>query len=285
MTFDLVKAIDNPFCNMEKEKVYVFGTGRYAHKFISMYRNNCKIVCALDNDLNKWGESICGYEINKPDTLLKEKEEYKVIICAKEYKDILQQLLNMGISNVGIYDATKVYEGRQNRVQGFKPYESSDDVIDFPEIGHYKVGYVAGVFDLFHIGHLNLLRRAKMHCDYLVVGVVSDEQVRRNKNKEPFIPFSERLEIVRGCKYVDEANEIPIDYSGTVEAFEKYHFDVQFSGSDYVNDSWWLSQQEYLRKNGADLIFFPYTASTSSTMIQKVIASQNTEGKCPKAEK
>ena len=134
-----------------------------------------------------------------------------------------------------------------------------------------QLGYTCGVYDLFHIGHLNMFRRAKEQCDYLVVGVVSDEQVKKNKHKEPFIPFEERLEIVRNCCYVDEAIEIPIDYSGTVEAYQKYHFDVQFSGSDYENDTWWLEQKEYLESQGAELVFFPYTESTSSSMVQKAI--------------
>lgn len=76
----------------------------------------------------------------------------------------------------------------------------------------YKVGYIAGVFDLFHIGHLNMFKRAKEQCRYLIVGVVSDEGVRLNKQAEPFVPFDERIEMVRSCKYVDEAIKLPLDF-------------------------------------------------------------------------
>ena len=130
---------------------------------------------------------------------------------------------------------------------------------------------MSGVFDLFHLGHLNLLRRAKEHCDYLIVGVVSDEGVRKFKGVEPFIPFAERVEVVRACRYVDEANEIPLTYAATRDAWRLYHFDVQFSGSDYVDDPSWLSEKDFLEKHGATLVFFPYTEQTSSTKIKALI--------------
>ena len=135
----------------------------------------------------------------------------------------------------------------------------------------YHIGYVSGVFDLFHIGHINMLRRAKEQCDFLIAAVTPDEYVRNHKQRDPFIPFEERLEVVRSCKYVDEAVEVPYKYAGTVEAFRKYHFDVQFCGSDYLNDPWWLEQQQYLRQHGADLVFFQYTEQTSSTKIKALI--------------
>ncbi|MBQ9364662.1 MAG: adenylyltransferase/cytidyltransferase family protein, partial [Schwartzia sp.] len=135
----------------------------------------------------------------------------------------------------------------------------------------YKVGYIAGVFDLFHIGHLNMFRRAKEQCEHLIVGVVSDEQVRKSKRVEPFVPFDERIEMVRSCRYVDEAHEIPFEYAGTREAWQMYHFDAQFSGSDYIDDNNWLAEKEFLHKHGAELVFFPYTEQTSSTKIKALI--------------
>ena len=129
-----------------------------------------------------------------------------------------------------------------------------------------------GTFDLFHVGHLNMFRRAKEQCDYLVVGVVSDAGVRKFKKAEPFIPFEERLEMVRSCRYVDQAEEIPLDYGGTRDAWRMYHFDVQFSGSDYVDDPSWLADKEFLEKRGAELVFFPYTEQTSSTKIKALIS-------------
>ena len=135
----------------------------------------------------------------------------------------------------------------------------------------YHIGYVAGVFDLFHIGHLNMFKRAKEQCDYLIVGVVNDESVMKSKRTTPYIPFEERIEIVRSCKYVDEAVEIPTDYGDTDEAYRRYQFDVQFSGSDYENDPDWLAKKAFLQKQGADLVFFPYTESTSSTKLKAAI--------------
>lgn len=137
----------------------------------------------------------------------------------------------------------------------------------------YHIGYVAGVFDLFHIGHLNLLRNAKEQCDYLIVGVVSDEQVIKSKKTRPYIPFEERLEIVQACRYVDEAVMIPIDKPNTEDAYYMYHFDVQFSGSDYAEDPVWLARKVFLQQHGSDMVFFPYTQSTSSTVIKEQISS------------
>ena len=136
----------------------------------------------------------------------------------------------------------------------------------------YHIGYTCGVFDLFHKGHLNLLRRAKEQCDYLIVGVVSDEQVIKSKKTSPYIPFEERREIVQACKYVDEAVEIPVNRPSTEDAWRMYHFDAQFSGSDYANDPVWLAKKTFLQQHGSDLVFFPYTESTSSTMLKEKIS-------------
>lgn len=135
----------------------------------------------------------------------------------------------------------------------------------------YHTGYIAGVFDLFHVGHLNMFKRAKEQCEYLIVGVVTDEGVRKNKKVEPFVPFEERLEMVRSCRYVDEAVKIPFGYGGSRDAYRMYRFDCQFSGSDYVNNPDWLVEKEFLERNGAEMVFFPYTESTSSTKLKAAI--------------
>ena len=108
-------------------------------------------------------------------------------------------------------------------------------------------------------------------CNYLIVGVVSDEGVRLNKQAEPFVPFEERIEMVRSCRYVDEAVKLPLDFAGTRDMFKVYHFDVQFSGSDYENNPYWLEEKKFLEENGATMVFFPYTKSTSSTKLKKAI--------------
>ena len=154
-----------------------------------------------------------------------------------------------------------------------RPIESAVQSTDGNDLTKkkYHIGYIAGVFDLYHIGHLNMFRRAKEQCDYLIVGVVTDEGVRLKKEVEPFVPFEERVEMVKSCRYVDEVVKIPPNFSSTKDAWRLHHFDVQFSGSDYVNDGDWLANKEFLEKHGADLVFFSYTQSTSSTKLKKLI--------------
>ena len=253
----------NCFRDMEGKKIVIFGAGKFADKFLALYGNEYIIYKIVDNNQEKWGTRLNGIPIEEPDSILKDKKECKVIICIKDYENVFHQLKRMGVPYIGIYDANYIYPGRQQRSNRKKPEES------LPK--RFRVGYVSGVFDLFHIGHINLLRRAKEQCDYLIAAVASDEYVRSRKKREPFIPFDERLEVVRSCRYVDEAVGIPFRYAGTVDAFQKYHFDCQFVGSDCENDPWWLKQKEYLKQNGATLVFLPYTAQTSSTKIKTLI--------------
>ena len=130
------------------------------------------------------------------------------------------------------------------------------------------IGYTTGVFDLFHIGHLNLLRRAKAQCDHLIVGVTVDELVLY-KNKHAVIPFEERIEIVRSIKYVVEA--VPQVNMNKMEAWEKYHFNRMFVGDDWKGTEKWNRIEEEMRSVGVELIYFPYTKGTSSTLINQVL--------------
>ena len=132
---------------------------------------------------------------------------------------------------------------------------------------HYKVGYTTGVYDLFHIGHLNILKRAKEHCDYLIVGVSTDEVVESYKGKKPVIPFSERIEIVKAIRYVDEV--IPQTSMDKMEAWEKLHFDVLFHGSDWKGSDMYDEIEKKLEEVGADLVFLPHTEGTSSTLLSE----------------
>ena len=91
------------------------------------------------------------------------------------------------------------------------------------------------------------------------------------KKVEPFIPEEERVEIVRACRYVDQAEILPVDFAGIRDAWHLFHFDVMFTGSDYQENAGWLTDKEFLKRNGADLAFFPYTQSTSSTRIKSLI--------------
>ena len=132
----------------------------------------------------------------------------------------------------------------------------------------YKVGYTTGVFDLFHIGHLNILRRAKEMCEYLIVGVSTDELVREYKNKTPVIPFEERKAIVEAIKYVDEV--VPQENRDKIAAFDKYKFDVMFVGDDWKGSDVFNQVDRYMKENGGvGVEYMPYTQNTSSTILKE----------------
>jgi len=132
----------------------------------------------------------------------------------------------------------------------------------------YSVGLLMGVFDMFHVGHLRLIQRAKEHCDYLRVAVLSDELVRKFKNKEPVIPLSERMEILSAIRGVDEVVPITDDPSRLIE-WDRRPFDCFFSGDDYSGNAYWEWERQELIKRGADLMFFPYTKEQSSSKIRE----------------
>ena len=128
-----------------------------------------------------------------------------------------------------------------------------------------KIGYLSGTFDLFHVGHLNLLRRAKQQCDYLIVGVHDSGAW---KGKETFIPFEERVQIVGACKYVDKVVQSCREDS---DAWDLWHYDRLFVGSDYKGTERFNRYEEYFKDKGVEIIYFPYTQSTSSTQIRKTV--------------
>ena len=134
----------------------------------------------------------------------------------------------------------------------------------------YQIGLLMGVFDMFHIGHLNLIRRAKERCEYLRIGVLSDELVAKYKNKYPVIPLDERVEILEAIRYVDEVVSIDDNPSRIME-WNRRPFDCFFSGDDYNGNSYWEWEREELRKLGADMEFFPYTQKQSTTKIRDKI--------------
>lgn len=139
-------------------------------------------------------------------------------------------------------------------------------------MGKKIIGYTAGVYDLFHIGHLNLLRNAKSMCDYLIVGVSTDK-LAEYKNKKPFIPENERLEIIKSIKYVDKA--VYQESLDKIDAFNKYHFDILFVGSDWQGHPNWIKYEQELAKHGVKVIFLPYTQHTSSTILQNTLKKFN----------
>jgi len=130
------------------------------------------------------------------------------------------------------------------------------------------IGYTSGVYDLFHIGHLNLLKNAKGLCDKLIVGVSTDKLVEY-KHKRPVIPFEERIEIVRSCKFVDAA--IPQEELDKYKMWEKLHFDILFVGDDWYNSPSWQEMEEKFKKVGVRVVYFPYTKGTSSTILNETL--------------
>lgn len=129
------------------------------------------------------------------------------------------------------------------------------------------IGYTQGTYDMFHIGHLNLIKNAKKHCDYLVVGINTDELVENYKNKRPIIPLAERAEIVRAIKYVDEV--VVTDTLDKKEIWEKVRFDEIYIGDDWKGNERWAQTEREMESLGAKLVFLPYTKDTSSTMLRE----------------
>lgn len=134
----------------------------------------------------------------------------------------------------------------------------------------YKLGYTAGVFDLFHVGHLNILKKAKEYCDELIVGVSTDELVSNYKNKVPVIPYEERIAIVSAIKYVDKV--VPQVNRNKFEAWENLKFDVMFVGDDWKGSKLFTEVEHQFREVGVDIVYFPYTQGTSSTILRKKVS-------------
>lgn len=139
----------------------------------------------------------------------------------------------------------------------------------------YRIGYTTGVYDMFHIGHLNILRRAKEQCDYLIVGVSTDELSMTYKHKTPVIPFEERKAIVEAIKYVDRV--VPQTSMDKMAAWKELQFDAIFHGDDWKGTPMYNDIESKLREVGCDLVFLPHTEGTSSTLLVQTLhnISQN----------
>jgi glycerol-3-phosphate cytidylyltransferase len=135
------------------------------------------------------------------------------------------------------------------------------------------IGYTTGVFDLFHIGHLNILRKAKEQCDYLIVGVSTDELVEQYKNKRPVICFEERCEIVKAIRYVDEV--VPQMDREKFAAWERLKFNKMFVGDDWKGSALFTELEERFKPHGVEIVYFPYTKGTSSTFLKETLAKIN----------
>lgn len=132
-----------------------------------------------------------------------------------------------------------------------------------------SIGYTTGVYDMFHIGHLNLLKRAKLECDYLIVGVTTDELCEKQKGKRPIIPFPERMEIVEHIVFVDEV--VPQVNMDKIEAWNNLKFDKIFVGDDWKGTEKWSQLEKDFSERRVEIVYFPYTRHTSSTKLRQVI--------------
>lgn len=130
-------------------------------------------------------------------------------------------------------------------------------------------GYVPGVFDMFHVGHLNIVRAARRECDYLIVGVVSDEVVERVKGRPPVVPLAERMEIVGALRDVDQV--VVDEHADKFDAWRELHFDVIFKGDDWRGTPKGVKLEQDLAGVGARIHYFPYTRHTSSTVLRQAL--------------
>lgn len=254
----------NPFSNLDDRRIVLFGAGRMAGHYLNRYGREYPPVFIVDNNQNLWGSKKENIEIKAPEAILRLMPgTYRVVITMGNYEPIVSQLESMGIG----VDSYRIFTREMDALLSGKLVNPMSD-------GKYHIGYVTGVFDLFHIGHLNLLKNCKSRCHYLVAGVLTDELTEHDKNKTPFISFEERMEIVSQCKYVDRV--IPVDFHNTnkVDAWKELRYGCLFSGSDHKGEPYWVWLQRQLQSLGSELEFFPYTQSTSSTMLQAAIREE-----------
>lgn len=180
-----------------------------------------------------------------------ERETLFIPDYEKTYKHVIERY-NNDAHEYGLYSFT--YKKNSGRLDNGKKV---------------KIGYLSGTFDLFHVGHLNILRRAKSECDYLIVGV---HESGKWKGKETFIPFDERKRIVGACRYVDRVVDSCLEDS---DAWQLYRFDILFVGSDYKNSERFKRYEEFFAEKNVNIVYLPYTEGTSSTMIRENILKRS----------
>jgi glycerol-3-phosphate cytidylyltransferase len=135
----------------------------------------------------------------------------------------------------------------------------------------YKVGFTTGAFDLFHIGHLNLLKRAKEYCHYLIVGVNTDAFIREYKKTVPVIPFEERKEIVGSIRYVDLVVPQDTVKEAKLAVWEEHRYQVLITGDDWKGSETWRYVESFTIPLGIDILYLPYTTGISSSLIKRLI--------------
>ena len=234
----------------------------------------CRLTESLNIELEKSGTdnrilnvspgSIKGTRFNGGDNDLTQTS-----LLAKE---IIKRMYSHSTLYIPQYE--EVFKGVIDRYHtdphqyGVDSYEYKMNCGRFNDKPQLIIGYLSGTFDLFHIGHLNLLRRAKQHCDYLVVGVHKDAS---HKGKSTFIPYEERVEIIRSIGYVDKViPSEPEDCDIYIKGIVKY--DRLFVGSDYKGTERFERYEAFFADKGVEIVYFPYTQGTSSTQLRDALA-------------
>lgn len=129
------------------------------------------------------------------------------------------------------------------------------------------IGFTAGAFDMFHVGHLNLIKNARARCDYLIVGVNTDQLIEKYKKKKVIVPLQERLQIVESIRYVDEA--ISVETLNKERIWMEKKFDVVFIGDDWKGSQRWNETEEIMQRHGVKVVYLPYTRGTTSTLLRE----------------
>lgn len=244
------------FKDVENKTIVLFGTGNMITDYERRTQGRFQPDFYVDNDKSKWGMMFHGREVRAPQAILDiPRDKLHLIICNIYYREIGAQLRQMGIKDYFIYAeslANLFRDPTSIREKGRREY--------------YNVGYVQGTFDLFHVGHLNLFRRAKEQCRYLIAGVVSDELNEVYKGARPYVPYEERAALVAACRYVDEVIKVDVGSDDKVKIWEEHHYDCHFCGDDHGN---WEPLIKALHERGSEVEFFPYTESTSSTRLRE----------------
>jgi len=184
-------------------------------------------------------------------------------------QSIIAQLKNRSVLFIPEYETVyrQVIERYQQNAHmfGLSSYQYKKNSQRVQNTHKVVIGYLSGTFDLFHVGHLKLLERARKQCDYLIVGVHPDAS---HKGKETFIPFEDRKAVVGACKYVDK---VVTSCAEDSDAWDKWHYHRLFVGSDYKGTERFARYEEYFADKNVEIIYFPYTQGTSSTQIRKTV--------------
>ncbi len=237
----------HPFSDLDGRRIILFGAGRLAEYYLGKYGKIYPPAFLTDNNPDKWESRKEGIEIKNPDMISRLMQgTYRVIIAVKDYEPIVSQLEGMGISA----DDYRIFSAEMESVLGRRIENPVSD-------GKYNIGYMEGAFDVFGIQDLEMLKYCKGRSHYLAVGVFTDEWIRSAENREPTVPFRERLEIVRQCKYVDRVVSVGLDCHGTIGMWKKLNFGCLFLPMEdrEVSGTIWL--QRKLRTLGVELEFFP----------------------------